>query len=258
MRPSNQARMNTSVESIVKACKEVFGNELRCIILKGSAFKGDFVPNYSDVDIHVYVEPIALEDDRTPKLEFALKFQEAIGQLSPKDAGVSQFQISFLSADRSPEDWSPPVRGTYRILYGTSVPAMERIPLQEYLERQWLYLEQVEKIRLELLRRFVDKPNSSIPMMVRLTGTYLKGILYALSSVLSKNPEETFSCTLEQLLSDVLGKVPDLSYARDFFGSVKDWTSVENDPIKAREAFAFGIGALKAIEKWRSSNPKPF
>jgi len=258
MNASLREKRKSSIDSIVKACVDVFGKELRCVVLEGSALRNDFMPYYSDVDIHAYVDSSVLEDDRVPKLEYVTKFQEAIGRLIPRDAGASQFQVYFLPADRKPTRWCPPIVGTYEVLYGAPVPSMEPLALQEHLERQWHYLEEARRFRLDLLGRFVDKPNSSIPAVVRLSGTGVKGLLYALHTVLFKDPKRAISSPLSQILADICDEIPELSCAKDFFGAVRDWSQVERDPKKAREAFVSGIRSLAVIEKWRASHPKPF
>jgi len=178
--------------------------------------------------------------------------------LKPGDAGVSQFQVYFLPAERRREGWNPPAPGTFRVLYGCLVPAMEMPPLNEYLENEWEYLGEARQCRLDILGRFVDKPDSSLPAMVRLTGTCLKGLLYALYSVLSKNPEKAFSSPLDQLLRDACNRIPDLSCATQFFQVVRNWPVLTRDPKQMREALAWGIRALEAVERWRASEPKPF
>lgn len=250
--------MHAAIIDIVKACKGVFGEDLLCVILKGSGRDRDFVQDYSDIDIHAYVKPRVLEEGKSPKLEYVIRFQEAIGRLDPKKAGVSQFQVYFLPADGRIEGWNPPVAGTYEILHGAPVPAMQMTSLREYLEEEWRYLSEARRTRLDLLGKFVDKPNSSISGLVRLTGTCLKGLLYALSCVLTREPERAFSLTLDQMLSYTCEQSQELSYARSFFNMITNWGEIEKNPRKAREAFALGIRALEAIERWQAANPKLF
>jgi len=39
---------------------------------------------------------------------------------------------------------------------------------------------------------------------------------------------------------------------------VRNWPVLTRDTEQMREALAWGIRALEAIEKWRVSEPKPF
>lgn len=252
MTDSPRAQLEKSIDKIVSACRSTFREELHCVILKGSIVTGDFIPGYSDIDIHAYVEDRILEEGKVPKLEYALKFQEAVGQLKPEDAGVSQFEVYFLPADGKREGWNPPVPGTFRILYGYPVPAMKMPPLKEYLENEWKYLAEVRRRRLDIIGKFVDKPDSSLPALVRLTGTCLKGFIYALYSVMSKNPER--ASPLDQLLCNVCIQVPDLSCAVYFFQTVRNWSTLTENSEQMRKTFAYGIRALEAIERWILKN----
>ncbi len=244
----SSADLDSAIMEVVDACKNIFGENLRCVLLEGSVNRGDFIKGYSDVDIHVYLTDSALAGERSPRLEYVLKFQEAIGSLEPKKYGVSQFQVSFLSANRGSE-WPPPVEGTYRILYGAPVPAMKKATLQEYIDSEKNQLADISRVRIELLRRFIDKPNTSTAPIVRLTGTYLKGMVYALAVILTSDPETVFKHSLCEVLDTISSRIWNSGDARSFFDAVRNWPEVEASPERARDAFAFGIRALESIEE---------
>ena len=247
------ADIDSAIADIVDACKNVFNQHLRCVLLEGSVNRGDLIQGYSDVDIHVYLSDSVFVGERSPKLEYTLKFQEAIGSLKPKKYGVSQFQVSFLSAEKGSE-WPPPIEGTYRVLYGTPVPAMKKPTLQEYINSEKKQLANVGQTRTDLLRRFIDKTNASTAPIVRLTGTCLKGMLYALAVVLTSDPETALKQTLNETLDTISSRIQGSENARSFFNAVKNWPEIEANPEKAREAFAFGIRAMESIEEACSSS----
>ena len=241
--------LRASIQAIVKAYQDIFENDLHCIVLCGSVLKEDFIPDYSDADIHVYVADAVLEERGSPQFDYAIRFQAAIGRLKPRDAGVSQFQVSFISSQKDP-DWNPPIAGTYVALYGTEVPAMQMHPLSEYLEKERCQLSRVVDVRLALLRRFADKSDTAGVGIVRLMGTELKGLLYALCALVTQDPIQTFRSPLSTVRKNLSG-IPDLSSAQEFFKAVREWKKIETDPEKMREAFSSGIKALKAIENWQ-------
>ena len=241
--------LTASISAIVRACQDVFREDLHCVVLCGSLLKEDFVPNYSDADIHVYVADTVLEKGGCLKLDYAVRFQEAIGHLSPRDAGVSQFQVSFFSSQKE-SDWNPLIAGTFVILYGTEVPTMRMPPLSDYLDGERRELSRVRDVRLALLRRFADKSDVSALGVLRLTGTELKGFLYALCAVITENPEKTFKSPLDTVLNRV-SVIPGLSHARSFFEAARDWKKIETETERMREVFVFGMKALEAIERWQ-------
>jgi predicted nucleotidyltransferase len=59
--------LTASIKAILKACQDVFADELRCVVLCGSLLKRDFTPNYSDADIHFYVADTGAGGKRMPK-----------------------------------------------------------------------------------------------------------------------------------------------------------------------------------------------
>lgn len=87
--------LNRAISLVVSACRTVYRDSLVCVTLKGSTVKGDFIQNYSDFDFHVFIKPEAMDGEKTPKIESAIKFQKLIGNTNPQDFGASQFQIGM-------------------------------------------------------------------------------------------------------------------------------------------------------------------
>ena len=172
-------KLRDALDRVVASCREAFGDALRCVILKGSALKGDFLFGYSDLDIHAFVDPDALVGDRTPTLDHALRFQEAIGDMAPRDAGASQFQVYFLRADRPPDDWTPAVPGSYAVVYGEPPPALTNWRDADFVGQAVRNLAGIPGEVLMLTGRILDKPDTSLAAYVRLAGTFVKGRAYS-------------------------------------------------------------------------------
>jgi predicted nucleotidyltransferase len=249
------ASLRGAVDAIVAACRSAFGPHLKCVILKGSAVKGDFVPDYSDLDLHAFVDGEILLSDRTPKLEYALRFQEAIGALDPRAVGASQFQVYFLRADRTPEDWNPSVPGSYEVVYGEPPHALHEWKAFDYVAHAKRNLARISDDRRMLIDRIVDKPNRALATYVRLAGTYLKGHAYSAAIVASGDPVRALGMHTTELVAYLKGLDPSLSAVRRFFDLVAPWEGVERDPPHARAAFRQAIEALEAIERWAASGP---
>ncbi|HLB69242.1 MAG TPA: hypothetical protein VJN63_12455 [Thermoplasmata archaeon] len=243
-------KLRGAVDAIVQACQVAFGPHLKCVILKGSALKGDFVRNYSDLDIHAYVDPDALLADRTPKLEHALRFQEAIGDLDPRAAGASQFQVYFLRSDRPAAGWSPAVPGSYEVVYGEMPPALSSWKDFDFRSHMKETLARIGDDQRALIGKVLDKPNTALATYVRLAGTYVKNMAYSAALIASRDPTWTFSLSRDDL-SAYLSRVDrSLAAIGEFFDIVTDWAEIERDPKAARSAFRRAIEALDAIEAW--------
>ena len=242
-----------SLTAVVRACRDAFGEHLQCVIVKGSAVKGDFLPGYSDLDVHAFVHPDVLMSDRAPKLEYAMRFQEAIGGLEPRDAGASQFQVYFLPADRPAEDWAPAVPGSYEVVYGEAPAALANWRDFDYEGRAKQSLARIPGDVRMLIERTLDKPNRSLPLYVRLAGTFVKGHAYSAAILASGDAGRALTMRTSELLQFLEDADPSLASVRRFFDFAADWDRVERDPAYAREAYRAAIEALDATQRWAAS-----
>ena len=245
--------LRDAVSHLVDACRRAFGPHLRCVIVKGSAIKGDFMPGYSDLDLHAFVDPETLMSDRTPKLEYALRFQEAIGPLDPRVAGASQFQVYFLRADRTADDWTPSVPGSYEIVYGDLPRALREWKTFDFKGQAKRNLARIPDDRRLLIERTLDKPNRVLATYVRFAGTVLKGHAYSAALLASEDAPGVLRMRTAELVQDLAKHSPTLASVERFFAHVANWPRVEQEADYARDAFRLAIEALEAIERWVAS-----
>jgi len=248
--PPKAEVLNHATESIVSACKTTFTDNLECITLKGSAIKGDFIQGYSDFDFHVFIKPEAMDGEKNPKLKYAILFQKAIGDITPKDFGASQFQIYFINSKKYPRNWVAPVKGTYRILWGNLPPiAKERSDLA-YLRSARQSLSHVSDDKQMLIRRFVDKPNPGVPAVVRLLGVTVKSHMYSVAILATSKPKTVLRSKLNELISIVEEEIRSKEHLCRFFEYICDWSKIHENHDYARDAFGEGIEVLDEIACW--------
>lgn len=245
--------LDRAVGLVVSSCKAVFGSSLLCVTLKGSAVKGDFIRGYSDLDFHVFLKPEVMDGENVPKYEYAVQFQRAFGQVSPEDFEVSQFQIYFINSEKYPNDWAPPVDGTYKIILGALPKAARELDDGAYIHfaEQHLSLSSIEYSRRSNVVRFVDKPDNRIAYNVRLLGATLKNYMYSISVLLTKEPKVAFRLGLDKMIALVEEGIGSEGHFLTFFEYVSDWRRIRQDPEYARKAFREGIQALNEIASWR-------
>lgn len=239
-----------AVTVIREAALEAFDSHIHAILLKGSALRDDFLPGYSDLDIHIYVPSSHMRGGRQPRLENALRFQRAIGALDPTDYGVSSFQVFFIDAEHYPEDWSRPLKGTYEVLYGG--PMDEASSREEHLRRSRENLSSYPGYIATLIERFVDKPDARIPDFVRLAGVFLKGAVYSASVAIANDPEVVVEHSLWELLGVLVDGGVETQPAEEFFRKVREWNEMRGDPEWCREAFGLAIQGMQNISDWFS------
>jgi hypothetical protein len=245
--------LDRAVGLVVSACKAVFGSNLICVTLKGSAVKGDFIRGYSDLDFHVFLKPDVMDGENVPKVECAVQFQRAFGHVNPEDFEVSQFQIYFINSEKYPEDWAPPVEGAYRILWGSLPETAKELDDRAYIRfaERHLSLSSIEYSRRSNVARFVDKPDTQIAYNVRLVGATLKNYMYSILVLLTKEPKVAFRLGLDKMIALVEERIGSEGHFLAFFEGVSDWRRIRQDPEYARESFKEGIQALDEIARWR-------
>ena len=250
--PPEAEVLDRAEDLVVSACKAIFGSSLICVTLKGSAVNGDFIRGYSDLDFHVFLKSDVMDGD-VPKAEYAIRFQKAFGHVNPEDFEVSQFQIYFINSGKYPEDWAPPVQGTYMVLWGSLPETAKELDDAAYVRfaEQHLSLSNIEYSRRSNVGRFVDKPDTRIAYYVRLLGATLKNYMYAVSVLLTRKPKVGFGLKLDKMIALVEEGIRSEGHLLAFFEQISDWQRIQQDPEYAREAFREGIQALDEIVWWR-------
>jgi hypothetical protein len=249
-KPPSKEVVNKAADLVVSACKESFGSSLECVTMKGSAIKGDFIPGYSDFDFHVFLSPEAMDSERVPKTDYALKFQKIFGYVQPDDFRVSQFQIYFINSQHYPDDWVQPVEGTYKVVWGKLPLAATEADDQVYIQQAKEYLKAIEDSRRTIVGKFVDKPDTSISGIVRLLGATLKGYMYSVLILLTNNPKDSLGLQLDEMIAQVEKGINSKGHFAAFFEQISDWATIQQNGDKARKAFKEGMAALEEIARW--------
>ena len=248
--PPSGETLDRAAGLVLSACRAAFADSLECVTLKGSAVRGDFIRGYSDFDFHVFLGPDAMDGERVPRLEGAVRFQKAFGDIDPEDFGASQIQIYFIDSQKYPADWVPPVEGTYRIFYGKLPSAARERSDSTYVHFAEQSLSTVGDSGKKIVERFVDKPNSRVSPVVRLLGATLKGYMYSVAVLLTSEPKAALRLKLDELALHVERGIGSEGHFSTFFEHVSNWLLVQQDHDYAREAFEEGVKALDEINCW--------
>jgi hypothetical protein len=251
--PPKAEIMGHACASVVSACKKAFADSLECVTLKGSAVKGDFIQGYSDFDFHVFIKPEAMDGEKNPKVEYAVRFQKAIGDINPKDFGASQFQIYFINSKKYPRNWVPPVGGTYRILWGNLPSVARERSDSTYLRSARQCLLNVYDDKQMLIRRFVDKTNMAVPTIVRLLGVTVKSHMYSVAILATRKPKTVLRTKLDKLIPIVEKEIKSKGCLSAFFEYISNWLKIQQNSDYARDALKKGIEVLDEIDCWAHS-----
>ena len=249
-KPPKAEVLSRAVDLVISACKTAFNDDLECVTLKGSAVRGDFIQGYSDFDFHVFLKPEVMDTERVPKIEGAIRFQKAFGNINPEDYGVSQFQIYFINSKRYPSDWIPPVEGTYKVCWGNLPYSVRERDDSVYISYVKKFLSSVEYDKQKMVERFVDKPNTRLPSVVRLLGATLKEHMYSISVLLTSKPKVALTFGLDKLIPLIEEGINSKKHFTSFFEHIINWFFIQQNYGYAQEAFREGIMALEEIAIW--------
>lgn len=232
---------------VIEAAKTAFGDGLVGAIGKGSAFKGDFIPYYSDFDVHLFVDPDQVEmlDARTPALEHALRFQEALGSIEPETYRVSSIQAFVVDAYNYPADWTPPLPGTYSVVYGQA-PAWKVPSHDDLYKAAQTFFPRMRQQVPNLIGRFLDKPNSGLAPYVRLVGTCLKPAVYYGATLRGRDPVTVWTEPVGTLLPLLEDEEAEAAFGH-FFTLARDWASVRQDPERLRTMLREALAGFERL-----------
>ncbi len=236
-----------AVPLLLPLLQSAFGECLRCVILKGSALKGDFIPYYSDLDLHAFLSADALLDGRAPRRELALALQAGLGRLRPSDYGCNSFQVSFLDWSSYPDDWARPLPGTYTVVHGVLPPGFTEVSAADYLPHCRAALQRLPGVTSSLLGRIADKPDSGLPPLLRLAGTELKAALYCALTLRTGDPDRAWRLPLGAALDELAPYLAAGEALRAYFRAVRDWPTLVTDAGRVREALGWALECLEEL-----------
>lgn len=233
---------------MVDRIRAVFADGVLGVALQGSALKGDFVPGYSDFDLHVFVrsDRVAMLDSRTPHMELGLAFQAAIGDVDAVQFGCSSIQIFFVDALNYPADWAPPVPGSTLLVYG-ELPNLPVLEADEMRRRAAAVVARAPRAANQMVGRILDKPDVKLAPYVRLFGATLKPAVYAAATLQGAPPLEVWTWPLARVLPLVEPVWCSSGGLTAFFAEVWRWEEVRQDPARLREMFRVGYGAIHEL-----------
>lgn len=248
----NQPPLNRLLfaQRVSDAVVSVLGELTKAVILKGSTLKPEeFIEGYSDLDLHVFVDPSALRAPRVLSLDYALSVQRALGGLAPSEAGFDKLQVIFIDATRYPADWTPPTPGTYRLLHGTLPDSAAPLPPEQAQALAKERLKDCRRMADSLLDSIVDKPDSALTSYTRLAGTILKGGVFSADAALTiglESPTRSFSERLNRVNEAAFG-ADDNSPLIRFFQALTDWQAIKTDTDRLRALFQDAVVSLDAL-----------
>jgi|SRR5579875_3785815 len=234
-------------ERVLNAAQAVLGDALLAAELEGSVLNDDFIPWYSDFDLHLFADSSVMRGPRSLRRDFTFAFQERIGPLDPDDYQVFQLQIYFVSGARYPEDWTPPIPGTYRVVFGKLPEGVGPLNAEEMRLRAAYGLKRIDRNVDELLGKLVDKADRNLAGTVRLIGTGLKPGARQAATFLGAPPVEVWRWPMARVLELVESELLPGREISQYLSIAARWREARDDPTELRRIGRLGIAALEQL-----------
>ena len=242
-------KMDAPVARVLETLKKVFTKNLSAVAVKGSVVRGDFIPYFSDLDIHVFANEKALMLGQAPRPEAAMALQEVIGELDLEAFQLSSIQLTFNNADRRPRTWSPSPPEVSRVLYG-SLPPYD-LSSDNWQDDALSVLEELEKEMTYELRSVPDKDNDGLARIVRRQGVFLKGGAYSLAGLIMKDIKRAQLLPYWELDNYLFNQTNGRVDLRPFHEHARDWKAVRNNPPLLRKMFVIATAQLQELAAFR-------
>ncbi|MBD3191381.1 MAG: hypothetical protein GF308_12095 [Candidatus Heimdallarchaeota archaeon] len=113
----DEKKLNRICCSILQAIRQVFTDELICLVLHGSAIKGGFIEGFSDIDLQLFLTEAAF-DEFGLKLSRAITLQKLIGKIDLNPIKAYYIQLIYLRPPQIPLWYTPPLQRSFKVLYG--------------------------------------------------------------------------------------------------------------------------------------------
>jgi hypothetical protein len=247
--PMDPARAHELGQRVVDLARDTLGDALHAVTVRGSAIFGDFIPDFSDFDAHLYVDARVMRSPITPTPDITFRFQERFSEIDVPAYRVSQVQVFFISASHHPPEWTPPVPGTYRVLYGAIPPGGPELTADLLRRNARAGLIECARWVDTLLTRMVDKPDDRLPDPVRLTGTILKAALYQAVIELGEDPFAVWQWPLADALDRVESTLMPSRPATRYYRDAWRWSEAQHDGATLRRMARHGIDALDTLSR---------
>ena len=242
-------------ERVLAAARAAFGGSLRGAILKGSAYKGGFLPGFSDFDVHLLVSGDAMDGPLTPRLEAAVQLQRGLGRIETQRYRVSSVQVFAVNVDSDPEEWLPPLPGTFTLLWGEYPAAWDAPDPEAVRLHARKLISGLGQVREAQIRSYQDKSDADLPRVVRFLGTLVKPALYSGAALHGYDPLSVWRTRPLEVAPWAGRRGLAWQSLWTFLTRAGDWEALCRDAEALRAMWLAGMEALADIEAWAAAAP---
>ncbi len=244
---------------IIQAAANVYmkhlQEELRCILIHGSAYKGGFIAGCSDIDFQLYLDNAAFTSTGEIALDRALAIQRDLAQINPAPFLYIQAYTYSLQplAHKKVRSHLGPVPGTYHLLFGT-LPRPEAQP-EQVLQRAHETLKGIRRIPGEVAEDLIGAGGERIWRKVRLLCTDIWPTLYSLLTVRqAEEPMSVWRLPKTAVITQLSENEPAGREIRRFYTTVTAYYSQGLPHELALQALERGVIFTQTVIDWYEEN----
>ena len=244
----NEDELGKTTENLMKGLQEIFNEQIICALIHGSTVKGGMIKDFSDLDVQVFLKETAF-DEYGLNLDQSMQIQEFIGDMDFNTIGAYYLQMYFHNSKNMPDWYTPPVKGSYQLLYG-ELPEELEYNVQDFQNKMVGDLKNLKETIANLIRNFVDSSNKTLFRRVRYLSTVIFPIMYSFLSYNYPEPEKIWVKPKNIIYEELVKKYQhqNLSkYLTKFFGLIDQIRMDKENYPKLRETYKYGIYLLQEI-----------
>jgi hypothetical protein len=250
------ARVQPEAKPIVEAASQIYVTHVRPwlvgLVLHGSALKGGFIPQCSDIDLQLYLDEAAFTPEGQLPLDICLSIQQELAQIDPSPF---QYIQCYALPPHLPANQVGPIPGGYAVLLG-------RLPVPEATE------EQVRSAARRALDDLIPLPDyvprdllqhggGKLERSVRLLCTDVWPTLYQVLTLQQQAGLQVWCLPKEQAIAQLSPTMALGQTIRAFYGRVYAYYTGERSVETALQVISCGVAFLRAAKDWWQHNATP-
>ncbi len=238
------------VPRVVEALLAHFGSRLTTVVLAGSVARNDWIPYWSDLDIHVFLRGRPASGLAPDDL---FEVRTALRALDPTDYGLARLQLRTFDASGYSIAFVAPWPGTSELAWGAPPVTPELAYLETaYGAKAEDGLTKLDRALAKLGEAYVCSSDQDVPDVVFGLGSIVKDALFG-AGILLDGPERTLTARRDDLAKRVGDAVSDSGSALRFFTFARRWRQVSTNTSTLQQMFEDGHRSVTAISSWAAA-----
>ena len=234
--------------SIVEAAAAIYQRHTAShfvgLLLHGSALKGGFVPNCSDIDFQLYVDSTLITPSHSLPLEMALAIKRDLHTIDP--APFRYVQCMVLGS-HIPAGWVGPIPGAYAVIAGR-LPVAEATA-EELVQSARASLQSLNSEPRDVINKLIQHGGGRLQRGIRLLVTKVSPVMVQVATVC--NPAavlDIWNLNKRQVIE--LLPAPIMTRAQVYFAALDHYYPDETSFADGLATIEQGIGFLRTVKAW--------